>query len=234
MNNILDFAKGPLFVFTFLFMMLGLMRQVYIQIAQLKDVLKRLSYNDFSFMKNLKLFLEWMLPVGHMYRNKPIMSISSFVFHIGLIIVPIFFIGHIDLWKNGIGISWPGISMRAANILTVITIVCSAFLFIYRILDKGTKALSSGMDYLILVVISIPFITGFMAVHPVLNPVSYTAIMLIHVLSSEAVFVILPYSKLVHAVLFPFDRISSDIFWKMPVGAGDQIAKELHGTEAKV
>jgi len=234
MESLLEFAKGPLFVFTFLFMVLGLLRQVYIQAAQLKDVLKRLSYNDFSFMKNLKLFIEWMLPVGHMYRNKPVMSLSSFLFHIGIIVVPVFLIGHIDLWYRGIGLSWPGIPMIAADVLTVLTICCATFIFIFRFTDKSTRALSSGMDYFLLIMVSLPFVTGFMAVHPSCNPASYNTIMLIHILSSEAVFVMLPYTKLVHAALFPFDRISSDIFWKMPVGAGDEVAHELHGMEAKV
>lgn len=234
MESLLDFARGPLFVFTFLFMVLGLLRQVFLQFAQLKDVLKRLSYNDFSFMKNLKLFIEWMLPVGHMYRNKPIMSVSSFIFHIGLLLVPIFLIGHIDLWERGVGLTWPGIPMWLADVLTIATVCCAALLFIFRITDRTTRALSSGMDYLLLFLIGIPFVTGFMAVHPSFNPMSYSAIMLIHILASELIFVMLPYSKLVHAVLFPFDRISSDIFWKMPAGAGDSVARELHGMEAKV
>jgi len=234
MESVLDFAKGPLFVFTFLFMALGLLRQVFLQIAQLKDVLKRLSYNDFSFMKNLKLFIEWMLPVGHIYRNKPVMSISSFIFHIGLLVVPVFFFGHIDLWERSIGLSWQGIPLWLADVLAVTTVACAALLFIFRLIDNSMRALSSGFDYLLLIVIAVPFITGLMAVHPAFNPVSYNAIMLVHILSSELIFVMMPYSKLVHAVLFPFSRISSDIFWNMPAGAGDKVAQELHGMEAKV
>jgi len=234
MESLLEFAKGPMFVFTFLFMVFGLIRQVFLQIAQLKDVFKSLSYNDFSFIKNLKLFIEWILPVGHMYRNKPVMSIGSFLFHIGLLIVPFFLLGHIDLWDRGIGVKWPGIPMQLADVLTISTIICAALLFMYRIADKSARALSSGMDYFLLIMISIPFMTGYMAVHPAFNPMSYNVVMLIHILSSETVFIMLPYSKLVHAVLFPFDRISSDIFWKMPVGAGDRVAEELHGVEAKI
>ncbi len=234
MERVLEFAKGPLFLFTFLFMILGLLRQVFLQVAQLKEVLKRLSYNDFSFMKNLRLFIEWMLPLGHMYRNKPFMSISSFVFHIGLLLVPIFFFGHIDLWNRAIGLSFPSIPLWLADVLTILTIAGAAVLFIFRLMDKSTRALSSGFDYLLLIFLSVPFITGFMAVHPLFNPASYNVIMLVHVLGSELIFVMLPYSKLVHAVLFPFDRISSDIFWKMPVGAGEKVAKELHGMEAKI
>jgi nitrate reductase gamma subunit len=175
-----------------------------------------------------------MLPVGHIYRNNPLMSISSFIFHIGLLIVPIFLINHIDLWKSGTGISWPGLPMWLADVLTILTILSCIILFIFRLLNKSTRALSTGSDYLLLICVGLPFITGFMAMNPSFNPVSYNLIMLIHTLSAELVFVMLPHTKLVHSVLFPFDRISSDIFWQMPAGAGEKIAIELHGSEVKV
>lgn len=234
MVNILEFARGPLFVFSFLFMVVGLLRQVILQILQLRKVIGRLSYKDFPFIKNIKLFVEWMLPVGHIYRNKLVMSISSIIFHIGLLIVPFFLLSHIDLWKRSTGISWPGIPMWLADVLTITTILTVIILFVFRIIDKSARLLSSGTDYFILVCVGFPFITGFMAVHPSFNPWSYNVIMLLHVLSSEMIFIMLPYSKLVHAVLFPFDRISSDIFWLMPVGAGEKVARELHGSEVNI
>jgi len=234
MDKFLEFAKGPLFVFTFLFMVFGLLRQIILQILNMKSVLKRLNQQDFPFVKNIKLFIEWMLPVGHIYRNNPFLSISSFIFHIGILIVPLFLLNHIDLWKNGTGISWPGISMWIADVLTIATILSCIILFTFRLLNKSTRALSDGTDYVLLICVGIPFLTGFMAMNPSFNPVSYNLIMLLHILSAELVFVMLPHSKLVHSVLFPFDRISSDIFWQMPEGAGDKIATELHGSEVKV
>jgi nitrate reductase gamma subunit len=124
--------------------------------------------------------------------------------------------------------------MWLADILTITTIAGIIVLFIFRIINKSTRVLSSGSDYILLICVAIPFVTGFMAVHPSFNPVSYNTIMLLHVLSSELVFILLPHSKLVHSVLFPFDRISSDIFWQLPAGAGEKVAKELHGSEVKV
>ena len=94
--------------------------------------------------------------------------------------------------------------------------------------------MSSTIDYVLLIVLSVPFISGFMAVHPVFNPISYKGIMLIHILSAELVFVLMPFTKLAHCVLFPFDRISSEVYWRMPAGAGEKIAHELHGGDAKV
>jgi nitrate reductase gamma subunit len=124
--------------------------------------------------------------------------------------------------------------METADVLTIMTVAAAAILFIIRIFDKSARAISSFSDYMFLVLISLPFVTGFMAVHPAMNPFSYDLTMLIHILSAEIIFVILPYSKLSHTVLFFFDRFSSEVYWKFPEGAGDKVAEELHGMEAKV
>jgi nitrate reductase gamma subunit len=234
MELLLEFAKGPLFIITFIFMILGLARRIYLQAVQIHRAMQRLSYNDFSFWAHIKSLVVWLIPITHIYKNRPTLSIISFVFHIGLLVVPIFFINHIVLWTAGIGISWPGISLMAADVLTFTTLVTGAILLFYRIFDRGVRSMSSIMDYMILVILLIPFVSGFMACHPWMNPVSYGVTMLIHVLSSELVFLLLPTTKMVHCVLFMFDRLSSDVFWKMPVGAGEKVARELHGKQVKI
>jgi len=54
--------------------------------------------------------------------------------------------------------------------------------------------------------------------------------MLLHVLSAELLFVLMPTTKLAHVVLFPFDRLSGDIFWRLVPGAGDRVAETLRGS----
>ena len=58
------------------------------------------------------------------------MSIASFTFHIGILIVPIFLVSHVDLWKRSLGISWIGLPLNAADVLTVLTIVSAVVLFL--------------------------------------------------------------------------------------------------------
>jgi hypothetical protein len=35
-------------------------------------------------------------------------------------------------------------------------------------------------------------------------------------------------------VLFPFLRFSSEVFWKLPAGAGERVARELYGDEVRI
>ena len=234
MEHFLLFAKGPLFAVTFSFMVIGLIRVAFLQTTQLYECVGRLSDRKFNIVKNLKQFAGWLIPVNHIYHQRPIISIVSFTFHIGLLIVPIFLVNHIDLWRNMLGFGWPGISTVLADVLTLITIIAGVILFFARLFNAASQALSAAMDYFLLILLMVPFVSGFMAFHPAVNPLSYNAMILTHILSAELVFVLIPTTKLSHCVLFPFDRFSSEVFWKMPAGAGEAVARELHGEEARI
>ena len=104
-----------------------------------------------------------------------------------------------------------------------------AILFVFRCVSRVARQLSTRGDYLILIAIVLPFVSGFLAAHPASSPLAYKTMMLIHVLSAELVFVLLPTTKLAHVVLFPFDRISTDIYWRLVPGAGDRVAEALRG-----
>jgi nitrate reductase gamma subunit len=72
-----------------------------------------------------------------------------------------------------------------------------------------------------------------MMLHPEFNPFSWNFIMLTHLLSAELLFLLIPFTKLAHVVLFFFDRISA-IHWQLRPGAGNRVAEILYGKEAKV
>ena len=234
MDGLLQFAKGPLFAATFTFMIVGLLRHIYLESTQLYRSVMRLADRRISIGGNLRQLAVWLLPVKRLYRLRPFLSLTSFIFHVGLLAVPVFLISHIDLWRGVLGFAWPGIPMAAADVLTLITIVAGIVLFCVRVFDTGARALSSPMDYALIAVLIVPFVSGFMACHPAVNPLPYNAMMLTHVLSANLIFVLVPTTKLAHCVLFVFDRFSSDVFWRMPVGAGERVAHELHGEEARV
>lgn len=93
--------------------------------------------------------------------------------------------------------------------------------------------MSMPSDYALLILIFLPFSTGFLASHPGMNPFPWNVIMLVHLLSAELLFVLIPFTKLAHIVLFAFDRISA-IHWQLRPGAGDKVAEALYGEEARV
>jgi nitrate reductase gamma subunit len=216
-------------------MVLGLLRQILIQLLHMQAVFRdRPKKFSLSLRKQLVSFLDWLIPVNHIYRNRQFFSVASFAFHATLLIVPIALLDHIVLWEKALGISWPGLPYPVADWLTFIFILSAFVLLFYRLFSEPVRALSTVQDYVLVIMVSIPFLSGFMAAHPTVNPFTYSEIMLVHVLSSEVVFVLLPTTKLVHSVLFPFDRISSDVFWQVAPADAEQVARELRGKDARV
>jgi nitrate reductase gamma subunit len=162
-----------------------------------------------------------------------VFSISSFLFHVGVIIVPLFLPDHIVLWEGFFEVTLPAISYSVADALTVSTIVCISILFTLRLLIGRLRAMSRTSDYVLLILILLPFASGFMASHPIWNPLPWRTAMLIHFLSADLLLLAIPFSKLAHIVLYPFDRISA-VHWQLRPGAGDKVAEVLFGKEASI
>ena len=93
--------------------------------------------------------------------------------------------------------------------------------------------MSQKMDYVLLIMVLLPFLFGYLAGHPNLNPLPWQTMMLLHIVSAEALFIVIPFTKLAHIVLYIFDRFSA-LHWQLKPGAGDKVAEALFGKEAKV
>lgn len=232
MENWLEFAKGPLFVFTFLFMILGLFRHVILQTYYLAFRKGRRLRNA-PWGKIIRDTLSWAVPVKHFIPGTVFFSTASFLSHIGMILIPLFLADHIVMWEAFFGINLPSFGGLPADVLTIFTMACLIVLFCCRLFIGRQRAMSGPMDYFILIMVFLPFMSGFMASHPHMNPLTWDAMMLIHILSSETLFVLIPFTKLSHIVLFFFDRISG-LHWQLRPGAGDKVAEALFGKEARV
>jgi len=227
----LEFARGPLFAFCFLVMVLGLARHLILQVYLLLNkghTLRRVRWSMVALDS-----LGWAIPLRHLIRGTVVLTLASVLFHIGVIVVPLFLGDHVLLWETTLGFDLPQIGQRTADILTLSTLACLLVLLFYRIWVPRSRALSRWSDYGLIVAIVLPFATGFMAAHPAWNPVPWQAMMLIHVLSANLLLVLVPFSKLAHVVLFPFDRLSQ-VHWQLKPGAGDKAAAALYGEEARV
>jgi hypothetical protein len=114
----LEWARGPAFVFAFSFMVLGLVRHAALTFTAMYKHLRRAGDPSLAYSKLTRATLEWMVPVGKI-RTEVFYSATSVVFHIAILIVPVFLGGHIALWARGLGISWPAIPHDVADVLTI-------------------------------------------------------------------------------------------------------------------
>jgi nitrate reductase gamma subunit len=230
----LDTAKGPLFRLCFTVMILGLIRIILLDIWGAYKAYRKAGDKTMPWKLVLSRGLEWFFPVKKVARNRPVYSIFSILFHIGLLIVPIFLFAHVKLWEDSIGISWITLPYNWAYGLTISTMFFGIALLIGRLLNKSSSFLSRKQDYFWPLILIIPFITGFVCAHLNISPKGYQFFMLVHVISGDLIFILLPFTKIAHCVLMPLSQVICTIAWKFPPETDEAICSTLNKKGAPV
>ena len=203
MNELYEFLTGPALWATFLIFVGGLIvRTAFLfGLSRERDLV---VYNHVGWKWGLKSIIYWLIPLGSVsWRTQPLFAISSFVFHLSLLAVPVFLLAHNTLWQEAFGMSLWSMPDSLADIMTILLVVAGAVLFLRRLVKPEVRILSTAWDYTVLALTVLPFLTGFFAYHQV-GP--YRLMLILHVLSAEVLLIVVPFSKLGHIVLFFFSR----------------------------
>lgn len=204
MHDLYNFVSGPLVWISFILFIGGSLYRL-ISMAVLAAKKDAIVYSYMSFYFAMRSILHWITPFGsENSRQRPIMTIVTFLFHICLILVPIFLSAHIFLWKeSSLGISWWFLPDGLADVMTVVVIGGCIFFLVRRLTQPEVKYLTSPSDFVILAIVAAPFITGFWAYH---QWPGYTTMMILHIISGEIMLVAIPFTRLSHMLFFPFTR----------------------------
>jgi len=222
----LRWAMGPLFWTALAFMILGLLRHVGLTIFESAKAYQKAGDKVFPIGKLVGTTLHWFVPVKKAW-HRGFFSLTTVLFHVGVILVPLFLAGHIKLWREGVGLSWPALPNGVATTLTWIVIASAVAVVVQRIAAKDSRALSRFQDYAIPLFIAVPFLTGFLVKHPVWNPFARNPVLLMHVLSADLLIFLVPLTKLSHMILMPFTQLVSELAWHFPPDAGSRVALTL-------
>jgi nitrate reductase gamma subunit len=228
LEGILDFARGPLFRLTFALMVLGLLRILILDISGLIEAYSKAGDKKVPWGSAFKKTINWLVPFNRAARNRPFYSLFSILFHVGLILVPLFLFAHVELWKGSLGFGWITLSKDLADILTVTTIVFGILLFIGRAASRESRFISRKQDYFWPLLLIIPFVTGFLCANMALSPQVYQVSMLIHVLSGELIFILLPFTKIAHCVIMPLSQFIITVAWRFPPETDEDIVITLN------
>jgi len=226
MESWLDWARGPAFWTAFTFMVLGLARHAGLMIWEVIRAIRRAGDQKIPYGDLLLSTIKWMVPLGKM-RSRWYYSLGTLGFHVSVILVPVFLAGHIALWKRGVGVSWPAIPNILADVLTITAIFTALLIVIFRALPRDSRALSRFQDYALPLAISVPFTSGFLMMHPALNPLAFETMFFIHVLSANLVLLLVPLTKVRHCLLLPFTQLVSEVAWHFTPDAGSRVGKAL-------
>jgi nitrate reductase gamma subunit len=197
-----DFIRGPLISIAFIIFILGLILQL-VQFFKLTNR-KEWVYPPLetkSEKKTLKKFIISCLVSlnGTLWKTDPLVTIVTSVFHVFLIGVPLFLLGHNILLDRSWGLSLWSLPESVTDVLTLIVLICLAFFLARRLFLARVRAITTLYDYVILLIAVAPFLTGYFAYHQWFN---YDTVMTLHILAGEVMLITIPFTKLGHMLFF--------------------------------
>lgn len=232
-------ARGPLFLAAMAVLIAGTLRILGLSIVNVLLLLRESRRNgrNVPWGTVLRASLRYVIPASTAVQARGVFSIASIVFHVAIIVTPLFLSAHVLLWQRGLQLSWlpwPTLPAAAADVLSVIAVVSVVAMLVLRVGSAQARALSRFQDYFLPALIAVPFVSGLLAMHPAVNPFGYAATMLVHVLSGNLILVLIPFSKLSHVALFPFNQLISELGWHLKPGAGELVAADLGKENAPI
>ena len=202
-----EFVTGPLVWLSFAIFFVGLIVRTVRYIKGLDWKLDRVTYSvntSYGVRGAVRSILFWLFPYGtHSWRNNPWFTLWVFLMHIGLLITPIFLVGHNVLMRERLGISLWTMPDGLADVLTIAVFVSVIFLALRRIALPEVRLMTTAYDYLLLVIAVAPFVTGFIAFDGAADDRFW---IIAHVLRGEILLVAIPLTKLSHFMLFFLSR----------------------------
>ena len=202
-NSFIAFIMGPM-VWISAFIFLGGLLIKFISI--IRSVRQKESYifSYLTFKHSFRSIGAWLIPfLPQSTRLHPVYYGISYLFHILLFVIPLFLASHIVLINEAFQISWPALNDSVADWLTLLVIVFLIFFALRRQMVPEVKYLTTIKDYLLILMVILPFITGFLAYHQYF---AYRWMVVAHVLSGELMLIMIPFSRFSHMLTGPLSR----------------------------
>ncbi len=206
---LLDFIQGPMVWLSFVIFSVGLIIQTFrlLNLTQKKET--RCLSPDVDFVvqnalsKRERFFRRLAFLKITVIGQNFCMVMFSFLFHVCLVVTPIFLLGHNVMLDTSFGFSLISFSENISDTLTMVVLMCGLVFFLRRLFLPRVRIISTGYDFILLFVAIAPFLTGYLAHHHLFN---YNIMIILHILSGELMLVMIPFSKFFHMVFFFVSR----------------------------
>lgn len=169
--------------------------------------LERVAYGpgrDIGLKGALYSVLQWLVPFGtHSWRRQPYFTVAFFLFHAGLVLVPLFLVGHNVILRERFGMAFPSFPLWLSDALTVGALLGGLMMVLRRIALPEVRFITTRGDWFVLALCVFVLFSGFLAR---LQAPGYENWLLWHIFSAEVVLVCAPFTKLSHIVLYFMSR----------------------------
>lgn len=203
MHSLYNFVSGPLVWLAFIIFIGGCLYRL-ISLIVLVHRKEKFIYSYMSWKYGLRSIIRWSTPFAtENMRRHPAMTIVAYVFHICLILTPIFLLAHVTLVDESWDLSWWTLPDALATIMTLIVIGACVFFLVRRLVKPEVQYVTSVSDYILLTIVAAPFITGFLVYYQWFG---YQTLLILHILSGEIMLVAIPFTRLSHMLFAPLTR----------------------------
>ena len=208
-NDVLAFARGPLFQVAFLFFIAGmsyrLARVIFLGWKRDKVPPKGSKAAGVvkSFLKGAIIwpFIPW---VKNTFRKNPLIYIAGGLFHLGLFVVLVLGTAHMLVWKSLLGFGWKTLSLPIVDWMAAVSIVALIILFINRLINPVLKMLSGPAEWANLLFVFLPMVTGYIMTHHLWF--RYEVLFSLHMIAVDMLFIWIPVSRISHFVFYFFSK----------------------------
>ena len=197
-----EFISGPLMWVSFIIFLGGSLLNLgfFLRLAR-KD---RVVFPHMGFKYFPLSLWTWVLNFFRTnFMKRPNVTIATVIFHICLLVSPIFFYSHVVLWYQTWNTSWWALPDKVADGMTAFVIIICFFFLLRRLLLKEVKCVTAFSDYVFLALVAAPFITGFVTFH---QWFAYEPMLILHILSGQILLIVLPFSRLSHMLFIFFTQ----------------------------
>jgi nitrate reductase gamma subunit len=197
-----NFIRGQLIWVAFLIFILGLIFHFFQFFRLTRE--KEWAYPPVEIKPQRKTAGQWVTSClaslnGTLWKTDPLMMVVTSAFHVFLIAVPLFLLGHNILLDQSWRLSLWSLPESFTDTLTLAIILCTLFFLARRLFLARVRAISTFYDYLILLIAVAPFLTGYFAYHQWFD---YNTVMTLHILAGEVMLLTIPFTKLGHMLFF--------------------------------
>jgi len=217
-------ARGPLFRVALAACLLGLVYHVVNTLWMIRQSHQRSTDKDLPLGTVAATTLGHLLPFR---QRRPIQTIAGVAFHAGILLVPVFYVGHVTLWQPSFPIPWPTMGPAVSDALSLAALAGLAALVLWRLLVRTSRELSTAADVAVLLLLLAVTASGYWAAHPAASPAAPRTMLLVHMLAANLALFLTPLTKIVHCVLAPLNPLVSEVAWHFPAESGAHVALAL-------
>ena len=191
----LAWARGPMFQIAVAIFAIGVVIRLVEILALGRKADLSEPRND-GTMAGIKTIFRRSIPDPGTFKRSPFTIVLGYLFHIGLFITILFFVPHIELFHNVLGLQWPGLPTPLVDAVAIVSIFAMLAILVNRPRNPVLRFLSNGEDYIVWAATLLPLVTGYFAFHRMLFP--YQTMLGLHILSVEILLILFPFTKLMH------------------------------------